>query len=108
MLVPAPCGGGRSPGGRHARAARRDLRSSAMWPMPSASVAHSLTQRARTRARQGATVVRFGLAPYRDAGGRGGGVVAAGTVEGAAGAAAGIVTTPELAAGVAAGAHIDS
>ena len=40
--------------------------------------------------------------------GLGGGVVAAGTVEDAAGAAVGIVTPPELAAGVAAGWNIDS
>ena len=46
--------------------------------------------------------------PLPDGGGPGGGVVAAGTVEDAAGAAVGIVTPPELAAGVAAGWNIDS
>ena len=48
------------------------------------------------------------VARYPAGGAPGGGGVAAGTVEDGAGAAAGIVTTPELAAGVAVGCHIDS
>jgi hypothetical protein len=50
----------------------------------------------------------FRVGPYPDGGGLGGGVVAAGTDEDAAGAVVGIVTTRELAAGVATGSHIDS
>lgn len=50
----------------------------------------------------------FRVGPYPDGGGFGGGDVAAGTGEDAAGAVVGIVTTRELEGGMAAGSHIDS
>jgi hypothetical protein len=50
----------------------------------------------------------FRVGPYPDGGGSGGGDVAAGAGEDAAGAVAGIVTTRELEGGMAAGSHIDS
>lgn len=59
-------------------------------------------------AREIAPCSPWGCRSYPDVGGLGGGVVAAGTVEDGAGAAVGIVTTPELAAGVTVGWNIDS